>query len=67
MDYGFHLFTDIGTGENSVLYRAGPTGYRLAQVHPRPHLVGPVAVPPAVSDLPAPRMSVAEAEWRLCT
>ncbi|MGR3938860.1 ribosome hibernation promotion factor [Streptomyces sp. BRA346] len=65
MDYGFHLFTDIGTGEDSVLYRSGPTDYRLAQVHPRPHLVGPVAVPLTVSDVPASRMSVAEAKQRL--
>ncbi|MFF4764505.1 hypothetical protein [Streptomyces sp. NPDC001292] len=50
---------DIGTGGDSVLYRSGPTGYRLAQVHPQPHLVGPVAVPLTVSDLPAPRMNVA--------
>ncbi|MGW9026136.1 sigma 54 modulation/S30EA ribosomal C-terminal domain-containing protein [Streptomyces sp. NPDC055722] len=67
MDYGFHLFTDIGTGEDSVLYRSGPTGYRLAQVHPHAHLVGPVAVPLTVSDLPAPRMNVAEAKQRLDT
>ncbi|GHJ33830.1 hypothetical protein TPA0910_82630 [Streptomyces hygroscopicus subsp. sporocinereus] len=65
MDYGFHLFTDIGTGEDSVLYRSGPTGYRLAQVRPHPHLVGPVAVPLTVSDLPAPRMNLAEAKRRL--
>ncbi|MER6122117.1 HPF/RaiA family ribosome-associated protein [Streptomyces sp. NPDC001795] len=67
MDYGFHLFTDIGTGEDSVLYRSGPTGYRLAQVHPHPDLVGPVAVPLTVSDLPAPEMNVAEAKQRLDT
>ncbi|MEV0490521.1 ribosome hibernation promotion factor [Streptomyces atratus] len=65
MDYDFHLFTDNGTGEDSVLYRSGPTGYRLAQVHPRPDPVGPVAVPLTVSELPAPRMNVAEAKQRL--
>ncbi|MEV7237968.1 sigma 54 modulation/S30EA ribosomal C-terminal domain-containing protein [Streptomyces sp. NPDC051020] len=65
MDYGFHLFTDADSGEDSVLYRSGPTGYRLAQVHPRPQLVGSVAVPLTVSELPAPRMTVAEAKQRL--
>ncbi|MFI0821260.1 sigma 54 modulation/S30EA ribosomal C-terminal domain-containing protein [Streptomyces sp. NPDC021098] len=65
MDYGFHLFTDIGTGEDSVLYRSGPTGYRLAQVHPHPHLAGRVAVPLTFSDIPAPRMNVGEAKQRL--
>ncbi|EST36807.1 sigma 54 modulation/S30EA ribosomal C-terminal domain-containing protein [Streptomyces roseochromogenus] len=62
MDYDFHLFTDIGTGEDSVLYRSGPTGYRLAQVRPHPELVGPAAVPLTLSELPAPRMKVAEAK-----
>ncbi|MFE9172812.1 sigma 54 modulation/S30EA ribosomal C-terminal domain-containing protein [Streptomyces kebangsaanensis] len=61
-DYDFHLLTDIGTGEDSAPYRSGPTGYRLAQVHPRPRPVGPVAVPLTVGDLPAPRMTPAEAE-----
>ncbi|WP_406176217.1 HPF/RaiA family ribosome-associated protein [Streptomyces sp. NBC_00996] len=65
MDYDFHLFTDIGTGEDSVLYRSGPAGYRLAQVHPHHELVGPVAVPLTVSDLAAPRMDAAEARQRL--
>ncbi|MFF4137301.1 HPF/RaiA family ribosome-associated protein [Streptomyces mirabilis] len=65
MDYDFHLFTDVGTGEDSVLYRSGPTGYRLAQVHPHPHLVGPAAVQLTVSDLPAPRMNGGEAKQRL--
>ncbi|MGW3264272.1 ribosome hibernation promotion factor [Streptomyces sp. NPDC001056] len=65
MDYDFHLFTDMGTGEDSVLYRAGPTGYRLAQVHPHPEPAGPAAVPLTLSELPAPRMSVAEAKQRL--
>ncbi|ASN22840.1 hypothetical protein LK07_01015 [Streptomyces pluripotens] len=65
MDYDFHLFTDIATGEDSVLYRSDPTGYRLAQVHPQPGLAGPVAVPLTVSELPAPRMTLAEAKQRL--
>ena len=29
-DYGFHLFTEKSTGEDSVIYRAGD-GYRLAR------------------------------------
>ncbi|MDH2387907.1 sigma 54 modulation/S30EA ribosomal C-terminal domain-containing protein [Streptomyces sp. HNM0663] len=65
LDYDFHLFTDAGSGEDSVLYRSGPTGCRLAQVAPRPERIGPVAVPLTVSPAPAPRMSVAEARQRL--
>ncbi|MEV0695504.1 sigma 54 modulation/S30EA ribosomal C-terminal domain-containing protein [Streptomyces sp. NPDC050388] len=65
MDYRFHLFTAADSGEDSVLYHAGPTGYRLAQVHPHPRPEGNVAVPLTVSELPAPRMNVAEAQQRL--
>ena len=36
LDYDFYLFTESGTGQDSVLYRAGATGYRLAQL---PHRV----------------------------
>jgi len=31
MDYDVHLFTDAETGEDAVLYRAGPSGLRLAR------------------------------------
>jgi ribosome-associated translation inhibitor RaiA len=65
MDYDFQLFTDAGSGEDSVLYRTAPDNYRLAQLHPRPDLLGPVAVPLTVSEIPAPRLSTAEAENRL--
>lgn len=34
LDYDFHLFTEKGTGAAAVLYRAGPTGLRLALVAP---------------------------------
>ncbi|BAU81772.1 hypothetical protein SLA_0818 [Streptomyces laurentii] len=51
--------------EDSVLYRSDPEGYRLAQVHPRPDLIGPVAVPVTVSPAAAPRMTIMEAKERL--
>lgn len=35
LDYDFHLFTEAGSRQNSVLYRSGSTGYRLAQIAPR--------------------------------
>jgi ribosome-associated translation inhibitor RaiA len=65
MDYGFHLFTDADSGEDSVVYRDEEGGYRLAQVHPRPELLGPVAVSLTMSEQPAPRLSVADAQRRL--
>lgn len=33
MDYDVHLFTDTETGEDAVVYRAGPLGLRLARQH----------------------------------
>jgi ribosome-associated translation inhibitor RaiA len=43
--YDFHLFTDEHTGQEAVVYRAGPTGYRLAR---SPH-----------GDAPAPQTAFA--------
>jgi hypothetical protein len=39
LDYDFYRFTEIGSGQESVLYRAGSTGHRLAQLTPQPELV----------------------------
>jgi ribosome-associated translation inhibitor RaiA len=66
MDYDFHLFIEASTGQDSVLYRSGPTGYRLAQIEP-----GPGGLPASqtrevtVSDHPAPQLSVREAVERM--
>ncbi|GAA2243931.1 HPF/RaiA family ribosome-associated protein [Kitasatospora cystarginea] len=65
MDYGFRLFTDLTTGEDSVLYRAAPTGYRLAQVHPRPERLGAAAIPLTISSAPAPRLNLVNAKRRM--
>lgn len=34
LDYDFHLFHEVGSGSAAVVYRTGPTGYRLALVAP---------------------------------
>ncbi|MET8624244.1 sigma 54 modulation/S30EA ribosomal C-terminal domain-containing protein [Kitasatospora sp. NPDC004669] len=34
MDYDIHLFTDPATETDAVVYRVGPTGYRLARTLP---------------------------------
>ncbi|MEV7603695.1 sigma 54 modulation/S30EA ribosomal C-terminal domain-containing protein [Kitasatospora sp. NPDC089797] len=34
MDYDIHLFTDPATETDAVVYRVGPTGYRLARTMP---------------------------------
>jgi hypothetical protein len=65
LDYDFHLFTEQGSGQDSVLYRAGPTGYRLAQLVPQPGLVTPGKLPLSISEQPAPLLSTKEAIERL--
>lgn len=65
LDYDFHLFTELGSGQDSVLYRAGPTGYRLAQVAPEPDRVATGAAPLTISPLPATIATLAEAVERL--
>lgn len=65
MDYDFHLFTEVGTGQDSVLYRDGPTGYRLAQAEPHLEALAPHALPVTVSEQPAPVLSTDEAVERM--
>lgn len=78
-DFDFHLFTERATGSDSVVYTT-VRGYRVAQVEPRPDLVagsgagsgagvgserGLAGEVVSVSEIPAPRMGVDEAQGRL--
>ncbi|MGQ4601392.1 sigma 54 modulation/S30EA ribosomal C-terminal domain-containing protein [Nocardia sp. R6R-6] len=65
LDYDFHLFTESGTDIDSVLYRVGDTGYRLAQVGPLPEAVTHGAVTFTMSPAPAPALDLHEAIARL--
>jgi ribosome-associated translation inhibitor RaiA len=65
LDYDFHLFTEKGTKQASVLYRAGPTGFRLAQVRPSPEELAPFELPLTVSPQAAPILTVERAAERL--
>ena len=66
LGYDFHLFTEAGTRQDSVLYRSGPAGYRMAQVVPQPPTaLSPHTLPLTVSSSPAPRLSVPEAVARM--
>ena len=65
MDYDFHLFTETGSGQDSVIYRAGPTGLRVAQVNPAPAQLNEFSVPATISEQPAPLLSVDEATDQL--
>ena len=66
LDYDFHLFTERGTGQDSVLYRVGPTGYRLAQVTPVPKTrLATFELPVTLSTQTAPRLTADQAAERL--
>ncbi|MFD9130123.1 HPF/RaiA family ribosome-associated protein [Kitasatospora sp. NPDC059571] len=65
MDYDFHLFTELGSGEDSVIYRFGAGPYRLAQVHPRPEALAPSDLPMTVLTAPAARMTEEQAADQL--
>lgn len=65
LGFDFHLFTESGSEQDSVLYRAGPTGYRLAQVNPNPEALAPHVLEVTVSGQPAPLLSTLEAVDRM--
>jgi ribosome-associated translation inhibitor RaiA len=65
LDYDFHLFTEKRTKQASVLYRTGPTGYRLAQVKPTPEKLARYELPLSISPQPAPVITVQDAKQRL--
>jgi ribosome-associated translation inhibitor RaiA len=66
LDYDFHLFTEEGTGRDSVLYREGSTGYRLAQGIPASaDDLAPFEMPLTISPQSAPRLTVDEAIERI--
>ncbi|MCV7231303.1 sigma 54 modulation/S30EA ribosomal C-terminal domain-containing protein [Mycobacterium branderi] len=66
LDYDFHLFTEKGTRQASVVYRAGPTGYRVAQLKPSVEELAPFELPVTLSPQPAPRLTLQRAKEELC-
>ncbi len=66
LGYDFHLFTELGTGRDSILYRTEGGGYRLAQfTPPAPDELADHRLPVTISSQPAPRLSTEEAVRRL--
>ncbi len=66
LDYDFHLFTEKGTKQDSVLYRDASAEYRLAQVNPElADELAPFDMPLTISPQPAPRLTVDEAVERI--
>ncbi|SHN46986.1 sigma 54 modulation/S30EA ribosomal C-terminal domain-containing protein [Cryptosporangium aurantiacum] len=64
LDRNFELFRDVGTGEDTLLHRAGPTGYRLVQARRQPLGARP-STPVSIAGDPALRLSVEVAAVRL--
>jgi ribosome-associated translation inhibitor RaiA len=65
LDHDFHLFVEAGRGVDSLVYRAGPTGIRLAQIDGRAGEVLPGEVQVTVSAVAAPLLDTTEAIDRL--
>ncbi len=66
LDYEFHLFTEDGSGVDSVLSLSPDgVGYELSQVVPLPERVTAGAVQVRVSDQRPPQLTIAEARDRL--
>jgi ribosome-associated translation inhibitor RaiA len=67
LGYDFHLFRDLGSGEDAVIERAPGDGYRLRRAHrPRGAVPGDEAVSGITIDrAPAPTLTVAEAIQQL--
>ena len=64
LDRDFELFRDEETGEDTLVHRGGPTGYRLIQAHRHPWETCPSTALSIARD-PAPRLSVEVAAIRL--
>ncbi|MGE2691844.1 ribosome hibernation promotion factor [Mycolicibacterium pulveris] len=66
LDYDFHLFTEKATEMASVIYRDGPSSYRLAQVAPVPkEQLAPFELPVTISATAPPCITVEQATERL--
>lgn len=71
MDYDVHLFTDAESGEDAVVFGAGPAGLRLARQRRMhlPRLLGTESVemvPLTVHPHPTATLTESEAVHRLC-
>ncbi|GAB3842707.1 sigma 54 modulation/S30EA ribosomal C-terminal domain-containing protein [Dactylosporangium cerinum] len=65
MDYDVFLFIDADTGEDAVIYRAGPTGLRVARQHGMRPAAGSGTPTPTVNSRRTPVLSAQAAAGRL--
>ncbi|MEV2225949.1 sigma 54 modulation/S30EA ribosomal C-terminal domain-containing protein [Nocardia vinacea] len=66
MDYDAYLYTDAETGEDAIVYWAGPLGVRLARQYRQQLPESASALSLTVNPHPTPRLTEAEAAARLC-
>jgi ribosome-associated translation inhibitor RaiA len=65
LDYDFHLFRDLASGEDALMERVADGTYRLTRLHPTAVEAGPVAVSITVAGATPPELGTAEAVERL--
>ena len=65
MDYDAYLYTDAETGEDAIVYRAGPTGLCLARQHTRRPPALPVTLPLTINPRKTPILTPRQAATRL--
>jgi hypothetical protein len=65
LDYDFHLFRDLASGQDAVLERTAGGGYRLTRLHLAAAAAGPASIDLAVADAAPAVLTVAEAIERL--
>jgi hypothetical protein len=65
MDYDAYLYTDAETGEDAVIYRAGPTGLCLARQRTMRPPALPVTLPLTVNPRKTPTLTPHQAAHRL--
>ena len=65
LDYDFHLFRDLASGEGALIERRPDHTYRLTRLRPAEVASGATAIALTVDEHPAPELTVAEAIERL--
>jgi hypothetical protein len=67
MDYDFHLFIDADTGQDSMIARVGPTGYRLTRLSGVCPPSAPPAMPMTINVHPVRQITPEQATAQLTT
>jgi hypothetical protein len=65
LDYDFHLFRDLASGEDALLERLDDETYRLTRLHPTAVAAVPSAVSLTEADAAPPTLTVSEAIERM--